>query len=370
MKYPCMAFSQRSDGHSPAFCLFHAPVGEILAWAEIPRLSHKDKNGIQRAKNDYKVRGIKKFLSADDRNTIPTAVVITLSINAFKLETLRGCDDKLQEIEILQGVEDGAFVVDGQHRLYGLNEFDPKAKVPIVAILGATDEEKVFQFIVINNKVSKVAADHIRALALNFTNPDKEQGLESRLNSARLSLNKNLGYVGQANTTDDSPFKGIVALPDTAKENQIVVPASIESAVAYIQSKNMLQISSDDGPYELFITIWTTIKKSWPDAFGKDSKLLSKVGIQCMTQYIVDNIDVIASFIDTDIDLSNAEDVSDSVSKILKLQSEIFWLAPWSINISDTKLVRDQLSESLRKIQQNLKQKHPWDTDIQVLQAN
>ena len=303
------------------------------------------------------MRGIKKFLSADDRNTIPTAVVITLSINAFKLETLRGCDDKLQEIEILQGVEDGAFVVDGQHRLYGLNEFDPKAKVPIVAILGATDEEKAFQFIVINNKVSKVAADHIRALALNFTNPDKEQGLESRLNSARLSLNKNLGYVGQANTTDDSPFKGIVALPDTAKENQIVVPASIESAVAYIQSKNMLQISSDDGPYELFITIWTTIKKSWPDAFGKDSKLLS-------------NIDVIASFIDTDIDLSNAEDVSDSVSKILKLQSEIFWLAPWSINISDTKLVRDQLSESLRKIQQNLKQKHPWDTDIQVLQAN
>jgi DGQHR domain-containing protein len=365
-----MAFSQRNDGNAPGFCLFHAPVGEILAWAEIPRLSHKDKNGIQRAKNDYKVRGIKKFLSADDRNTIPTAVVITLSSNAFRLGDIQGCDKKLQEIEIIQGVDDGAFVVDGQHRLYGLNEFDPKSKVPIVAILGASDEERAFQFIVINNKVSKVAADHIRALALNFTNPEKELGLEGRLNSARLSLNKNIGYVGQANTTDDSPFKGIVALPDTLKENQIVVPASIESAVAYIQSKNILQITSDDAPYELFITIWSTIKKAWPNTFTKDSKLLSKVGIQCMTQYIVDNIDVIASFIDTDIDLSNAEDVSESVAKILQLQSETFWLVPWSISISDTKIVRDQLHDSLRKIQQNLKQKHPWDTEIPVITSN
>ncbi|MGH1450182.1 MAG: DGQHR domain-containing protein [Pseudomonadaceae bacterium] len=364
MKYPCMTFSQRNDGNAPKFCIFHAPVSEILAWAEIPRLSHKDKNGIQRAKNDYKVRGIKKFLSADDRNTIPTAVVITLSDGAYNIVK----DKKSPEqIEIVQGMQGGAFVVDGQHRLYGINEFDPKAKVPVVAILGATDEERAFQFIVINNKVSKVNADHIRALALNFTNPQKELGLEARLNSARLSLNKNLGYVGQANTSEESPFMGIIALPDTPKNDQIVVPASIEAAVAYIQSKNMLQISSDDGPYELFTTIWSTIKSEWPDTFEKDSKLLSKVGIQCMTQYITDNIDVISSFIEVDIDLSNAEDVSNSVRKILQLQTETFWLVPWSINISDTKLVRDQISEALRRIQQNLKQRHPWNTEVQIL---
>jgi DGQHR domain-containing protein len=367
MKYKCQIFSQRSNKEAPKFCLFQAPVGEVLAWAEIPRLSHKEKGGIQRAKNDYKVRGIKKFLLADDRNTIPTAVVITFAPNAYELIDVDECDDNFKNLEIIQDIENGVFVVDGQHRLYGLNDFDPKAKVPIVAILGASDEEKAFQFIVINNKVSKVAADHIRALTLNFTNPMKALSLESRLNSARLSLNKNLSYVGLANTTEDSPFFGIVALPDNPPESRIVVPASIESALAYIQSKNMLQSSSEEAPFEFFSTIWGTLKEVWPETFTPPGKLLSKVGIQCMNQYIVDTLDVMSNFIDVEIDLSNSEDVSEAVKKILALQNPAFWTVVWTITISDTKMVRDQIMESLRKIQQNIKQKHPWNTDVPLL---
>src|SRR5690606_27155366 len=122
-------------------------------------------------------------------------------------------------------------------------------------------------------KVSKVAADHIRALTLNFTKPENELGLEKRLNAARLSINKNLSYVGLANTNEDSPFKGIIALPDNKPENQIVNPAAIEASIAYIQSKNLLLGSETDAPYDFFSTIWTTIKKKWPNAFhDTDSK--------------------------------------------------------------------------------------------------
>lgn len=369
MKYSCITFSQRSGNNAPAFCLFKAPVGEILAWAEIPRLTPKNKNGMQRAKSDYKVKAIKNFLAGDDRNTIPTAIVITLAPHAFEVKTIQSSEGSFEEIEIFQGVQNAAFVVDGQHRLYGLNEYDSKSNIPVVAILNATEEEKAFQFIVINNKVSKVQTDHIRALTLNFTDPDKELGLESRLNSARLSLSKNLGYVGMANSGDDSPFKGIISLPDNQPESRLVVPASIEASIAYIQSKNMLQSVSDDAPYEFFTTIWSTIKALWPNAFSgaKESKLLTKVGIQCMTQYVTDNIEMFASFIDIETDLSNAEDVAEATNKILALQSEAFWLSPWAISISDTKTVRDQLMESLKKIQTNIRSKHPWDTELPIL---
>ncbi|WP_081698862.1 DGQHR domain-containing protein [Marinobacter sp. EN3] len=368
MKYSCLKFSQRSNEASPEFCIFHAPAGEVLAWADIPRLSHKETNGIQRAKNDYKVRAIKKFLLGDDRNTIPTAVVITLKKGVYSISDLEGGG---QRIEIHQDAGSGAFVVDGQHRLYGLNEYDKNAQVPVVAILDASDEERAFQFIVINNKVSKVAADHIRALTLNFTNPEKEQGLESRLNSARLSLNKNIGYVGMANTGDDSPFRGLVALPDTPPENQLVVPASIEASIAYIQSKNLILGSDEHAAYDLFSTVWSTIKKSWPDAFSEDkrSKLLTKVGVQCMTQYVIDNLDVISTFVDSSIDLTNAEDVDNAVQKILEMQEEKFWIVPWAISISDTKSVRDQLHESLRKVQKNIKTKNSWQEDVPVLEV-
>ncbi|MCC7684056.1 DGQHR domain-containing protein [Janthinobacterium sp. FW305-128] len=365
MEYPCLVFNQKDNQQAPKFCIFEAPVSNVLSWATIPRLSPDKKGGIQRAKNDIKVRGIKKFLESDPRNTIPTAIVITVASNSYNINST----ETTTKIDIIQGTEDGIFVVDGQHRLYGLHEFDPHSRVPIVAILEASEEERAFQFIVINNKVSKVAPDHIRALTLNFTNPDKEQGLEKRLNLARLSLNKNLTYVGMANTSEDSPFKGIVGLPDTQEDSRIIIPASIETSVAYIQSKNIIDAGNSDASYDLFIAIWNTIKTEWGNTFsqGKSNKLLSKIGIFCMTKYIVDTIDILSSIVDISIDLTNLEDVTNAVKKILQLQKEEFWSIEWNISIADTKLVREQVIESMRKINQNMKNKHPWETGVPVL---
>ncbi|WP_325090102.1 DGQHR domain-containing protein, partial [Burkholderia contaminans] len=148
-----------------------------------------DTEGIQRARNNFKVRAIRKFLVDDKRNTIPTAIVLTFTPGSYTLSPVDGQAD-FQKLTIDPEDRDGVFVVDGQHRLYGLNEFNPESEVPVVAILDSTNEEKAFQFIVINNKVSKVAPDHIRALSLNFTDSDGNEGLEGRLKTARLSLSR------------------------------------------------------------------------------------------------------------------------------------------------------------------------------------
>jgi len=88
MNYPCIVFSQREDSQAPRFCIFEAPVKDVIEWSTIPRLSPDNQDGIQRAKNDAKVRGITKFLNADERNTIPTAIVITLSSNAHSINSI------------------------------------------------------------------------------------------------------------------------------------------------------------------------------------------------------------------------------------------------------------------------------------------
>ena len=368
MKYPCIVFSQRPELEAPRFCIFRAPVGEVIEWTTIPRLSPEDQGGIQRAKNDYKVKAIKKFIAGDVRNTIPTAIVVTLAQNTYNLKITEG--EGVNEIVIDPLKRTGAFVVDGQHRLYGLNEYDKNTYVPVVAILNANDEEKAFQFIVINNKVSKVAADHIRALTLNFT-PDGDQGdgLEARLKGARLSLSKNVSYVGFANDTDDSPFKGLVSLPDTAEANRIVVPASIETSIAYVQSKKLWQLTNEDSAYEFFISIWSAIKAKWPIAFVKNSKLLSKVGVVCMTRYMVDTIDFMVSFSEQEVNLSNSEDVNTAALKVLALQEEQFWIVDWTIAISDTKSVRDEIDEALKGIQQNVRYKQPWFNEIKIIKS-
>lgn len=367
MEYSCITFTQRpDDAAAPRFCIFQAPSGEIESWTTIPRLSPEDTGGVQRAKNDFKVRSIQKFLEEDARNTIPTAIVVTLAPGSYTLDNQSG----VGRIKLDPANKASAFVVDGQHRLYGLNLFNPNAAVPVVAILDASNEEKAFQFIVINNKVSKVATDHIRALSINFTNPENSDNLEQRLRSARLTLSKNVGYVGLADTTPDSPFKDMVALPGKeAGDSRVIVPAAIESGIAYIQSKKFRSLPEDESAYEFFLTIWSAIKTEWPQAFSKESKLLTKVGLSSMTRYVTDAIDFLASYSAEPFDIANAGDVGKAVVRVLNLQSELFWLSDWTVSISDTKSVRDEIEGALKSIQQNLRDKEIWSSEVSLVKA-
>ena len=219
--YCCIKFKQRNSEQSLETCIFSAPVGELLNWVTIPSLSPERKDGIQRARNDFRVRGITKFMVEDERNIIPTAIVIALSNDVFKIsnDVVTG----LHTLEIDESKSAEALVIDGQHRLYGMNAYNPNTVVPVVAILGASTDEKAFQFIVINNKVSKVSPDHIRALTINCS----DQELETRLRSARLSLSRQVSYVGWANEVEGSPFKGLLSLPDIAEENRWRYPVRL-----------------------------------------------------------------------------------------------------------------------------------------------
>jgi len=147
-----------------------------------------------------------------------------------------------------------------------MKDYAPDTDVNVVAILGASDMEKAFQFLVINNKASKVSMDHIRALALHY----EEAALKTRLETARLNLDPNVGYVGLVNNEDDSPFHGIISWPLTPEADRIVVPASIEASISYIQQKKLRPFESEDVLIEFFFTIWRRVKDHWQDLWNND----------------------------------------------------------------------------------------------------
>ena len=362
MDYPCFVFKQRASDDSPDFCIFEAPVGELMSLTTIPRLSPERVNGIQREKNDFRVKGIKKFLNDETKNTIPTAIVIAFATGSFTISTDAASGH--QVIQLDPAKQEDVFVVDGQHRLHGLNLFDPSSRVPVVGILNASEEEKAFQFIVINNKASKVAPDHIRALTLNYASAN----LETRLKTAKLSMSKNVIFVGLSNEMDGSPFKNKLDLPTVPEDNRWISPSAIESCINYIQSKKIISIDDDESLIGFFLTLWKFIENKWPQAFAKNSKLLSKVGLVTMNKYMVDSIDLLAGILD-DTDLSNEEDVNSACDRILKMQSMEFWLSEWSLTISDSKVVKDQIFDSLRRVQQNLKQNLNWFDELPIIES-
>lgn len=116
-----------------------------------------------------------------------------------------------------------------------MNELDPNLRVNVIALLGANDMEIAFQFLVINNKASKVSTDHIRALALDY----KKEELDDRLRKVRLNLDPRYEYVGFADNDDASPFRGFIDWPSNRTDQKIIKPAAIEAAVADIQRRKV-----------------------------------------------------------------------------------------------------------------------------------
>jgi DGQHR domain-containing protein len=364
-RYACLVTKQRADNEAPTFCLFHAPVGEILTWADIKRL--EDEPGApQRRTSPAKVKAIKRFLDTDPRNTIPTSVILTIDIPLDRIHpvNVNGTHSfAFVDIEVAPNGPKPGLVIDGQHRLLGMKDYAPDTDVNVVAILAASDEEKAFQFLVINNKASKVSMDHIRALALHF----EPVALKARLETARLNLDPNVGYVGLVNNEEDSPFRGMISWPLTPEQDRVIVPASIEASIGYIQQKRVRAFESDDVLLEFFYTIWRRIKEKWPDLWNNDSRLLNKVGVICMSQYMTDAL--ISSYDLGNLDVADPDQVAALVDEILLNQKRDFWKVPWTSTSYDTKVGRTLIVASLVQIGRNIRAGVSWHEDVELVDS-
>ena len=362
--YECLVSSQRATENAPYFLLFHAPAGEVLEWADVRRLE-EEAGAPQRQTSPAKVTAIRRFLDTDGRNTIPTSVIVTLDIDAGQI-TQPTAPSTVGRVRIAwqDGDQKPGLVIDGQHRLYGIADFNAETTVNIVGIIGADDMEKAFQFLVINNKASKVSMDHIRALALTY----EVEALRERLTTARLTLDPNVGFVGIVNDGEDSPFRGMIAWPLTPEAQRIVTPSSVEASIAYIQQKKVRDFESDDVLIEFFYTIWRQIRTRWVELWEPRSRLLSKVGIICMTQYMTDALT--AQYDLGRLDISDPDAVGELVAEILETQERSFWRVPWTSTSYDTKAGRALIVQSLTQIARNVRSGAPWTENVELVDAS
>ena len=383
-RYAAFVYNQRNIGNAPKFCLFYAKVSEILQWAAIQRLSKDDPVAVQRDPKRTRILGIKRFLEREPKNTIPTAVVLTLDnivINA--IPNLEGQDENeilansglmFLQINLPDGASDfdkPGLVIDGQHRLKGIEAYDPQTYVNIVALLDADVDEKAFQFLVINNKVAKVSADHIRALNLNYTS-----ALTDRLKDARLSINDNVGSVGVMDTDPESPFQGLIKWPnnvsyegDKAKNEGYVIPAAIEASIGYIKSLGIGDLDDNDSVDEFFITIWRKISEEWKPIFNnmKGNKLLDKVGIVCLTEFLVRELRSMSINKYTRFSMADPDKVEEFTKDILDGLDPDFWTSEWKSTSYDTRAGRDQIVASLVSIYGNISDGKPWNEEVDVI---
>ncbi len=374
--YTSLVFRQRET--APAvFCLISAPVGDILQWARVDRLEPNNLTGVQRRKNESKTRSIRQYLVADEANTIPTAITIALPQSAVKglgkltQKTAAAVTCELS-ISAPVGTELPGLIIDGQHRIFGINEFDPAMPVTAVLLVGADDAEIAFQFLVINNKVSKVSPDHMKALKLAY----REDDLDARLTkSARMRSTGAPTYLETIDTEKGSPFKGRLKWPRNPETESFraIPPNAFEAALQYISGQQLGaegegEVANSDFVVDFFIEIWRQVKKEWPVAWDvPNSRLLSKLGIVCFSQYLVDGIINQAEALDDVESIRDLSKVSDFVSKVLKRQEYDFWDVPWTLSSLDTDAGRIIVGKDLKRITTNKRNKLPWSTGLRLV---
>lgn len=378
--YKAIVYKQRATAELP-FVIFSAKAGEIQLWATVNRLEPNNKQGIQRARKDPRVDAVADFFIADERNTIPTSIVVSIPFANVEsgVIDLSHVDTTPQTVEININTDDKqpqpGLIIDGQHRTFGIAQFDPNTPVNVVAILGPSDDEIAFQFIVINNKGAKVSPDHIKALKLGYS----EANLDKRLTkSARIKSSGRPAYLEDIDENPKSPFKGLLKWPrnEIVKDKSIVLNA-FEMALMHIANQRIEEVpegdaSTPDFVVRFFLEIWITIQEVWPSLWvDPASKLLKKVGVVCMTEFLVDTMiqwSMVPMIDQNKIDLTNLNDVSTIVRSILNDQLEMaFWTSEWDDASLDTKNGRELLVSTLKSIQINKSRKLPWNNKLKLI---
>lgn len=379
-KYDALVYKQRLTANQ-FYCVFTAKVGEVNLWARVDRLSPDNKTGVQRQKKDSRVEAVARFLKADDRNTIPTSIVVALPLDAISVSGSPPADVgiissvKKVEIKVDEILGRPGLIIDGQHRTLGMSQFDPGMPVNIVAIIGAPDEEIAFQFLVINNKVSKVSPDHIKALKLVYM----DSQLGARLTkSARIKTTGTPAHLDIIDSDEFSPFIGMVRWPRNEvdpKKNRTIPSNAFEASLLYIAGKRIdsgqsEELTNPDFVVDFFLAIWRVVKEKWPDLWSdSSSKLLSKVGIIALTRYIVNTVVIWADGPGGGNDLSDLDSIEPMVTFILERQEAAFWTTEWDASGLDTRAGWDLVIQSLERISTNKKHNLPWNDGLTLAKS-
>lgn len=362
-EYDALSYPQRAGPGVPRFVIFHAPTEDIMQWADVDRLAVDNPTGAQRPLQKLKIGKVARFMKADPKNTIPTAVVIALDESAAEFVPAGPAPRSCGTLKISPAKGGGrpGLIIDGQHRVYGVAGHSPSTHLNVVAFLGGDDAERAFQFVVINNSAAKVSKDHIKALNLKF-DPTK---LNKRLiTSAGVSMGVSEEKYEELALLDGSePFKGLIEW--ATNKNGYVAANALESALA--ETKDRAHLLGIEGlEIDVFLQIWTKIrelrKRLWLPF--PQSRLLTKVSIYAITVYLLDSMVAKLRVDDSPVDYTDVTTLDSLVERIVSRIPEEFWTTEWTLKELDTAAGRKIVLAALGTIDSNVRYGRVWYDDV------
>ncbi len=162
---------------------------ELFRISKISRATdeHTDK-GFQRHLSEIRAKNIAKYI--DDGFVIPGSIILSAQANA-KMTYSNG---KIK----YENIDDSFFVIDGQHRLYGLHYANTDLKIPVFIFNDLKLEDEIQYFLDVNSTQRGVPKTLRIELTRFLTEPES-------LDDIRLKI------IDLLNTDDESPLKNRIS---------------------------------------------------------------------------------------------------------------------------------------------------------------
>lgn len=391
---------RQRKGNKPAMFVFIARASEVAAWAGIRRVQDTRK-GTQRIHRPPRSRAITRFLEVDDSNTIPNNLLLAFlpGVATFAAVNLDDCSSEDLENRCGDRVEWGvisfaytsnapehrrpALIVDGQHRLKGISAYGAE-DLPIfsIALLDASVEEQAFQFIVINNKSTRVPSDNVKAIISNMD----EARVRDRLLKSGVSYGRMTPALKEADTLRNSPFRGMLKWPNNDTDDGVIPLTAIEQMLRYVTTAFSNVFDTDeDSPLDVLFVIWFVLAKRYKELWHKSnpatvasvdknepegedstpsSRFMSKVNLTALNEFVIDRLKILWET--GYLDLFEDADLTTKVEDIASRLPVDFWNSTW-VRLADNSAFKNMLKNDLVRLTENAIRKQKWHEGVKVL---
>lgn len=266
-------------------------TGFIPAGALIPDnfvVPHRDPRtgkGYQRLPQESRINELATDLRKG-RVDIPTSVLLNIrnreAKRAFKNGSLSltqlGADGKSV------GYEPKFYVVDGQHRILALKrlieEFDKelwsKYQIPFTCMLGATEDEEMDQFYIVNSKAKSVRTDlAFELLSKRAEDPEVMEALVERGQDWKVHAMNIVKLL-----SEESPvWRNRIRFAAMEKGDTVMPSASMVNSLKPVLNTAYFKALSADQQVSILDAYWRGIRDIIPEAFDEPSEFSVQKGI-------------------------------------------------------------------------------------------
>jgi DGQHR domain-containing protein len=250
-------------------------LGDLLGRFHSDAYAEENPNGYQRPVTPSRLRQLSTYMRSEE-GMLPTSILLCIrQPDRAKFEPNSEANGKGETGVISIGPEVSLWVVDGQHRLYGLERALKKDRVkwlaeyqlPVVIVEGIDAYEEMRYFHVINTRHKGVPTDVVDRHLLSMREAEgsaliEREGEKNYLRGRATKLTDLL------NSHADSPWKGMIRMPgESLRPQHLMRQHSMVSNLQPVVGDSFMKRVSDDEAGQLLINFWCAARDCWSSAF-------------------------------------------------------------------------------------------------------